>query len=195
MDPDGLTLACATRAEELAAIRGGARSTALVGLAATMAIPPGLLVSFGLAGALRDDLPCGTVIDATRIVDEEGEVLWEGGLLGVPGARPGTILSSRAVVDDPAERRRFGDRARADVADLESGPLALTGRLAGCLRVVSDTPRRRLHGLARTVGAEGKVAWPSLAGAFLRAPVGSSRAALDARRALRVLERVAGAIP
>ena len=95
MDADGVTLACATTAELRAARRAGRRS-ALVGLGAANGVPDGPLVSFGLAGALRDGLPVGTVLDATRVVAADGAVLWEGSALGVPGGRPGTILAVRA---------------------------------------------------------------------------------------------------
>jgi hypothetical protein len=75
MDADRVTLACATAAELRVARRTGARS-ALVGLGARNGVPEGPLVSFGLVGALRDGLAPGTVVDATRIVDVEGTVLW-----------------------------------------------------------------------------------------------------------------------
>jgi adenosylhomocysteine nucleosidase len=147
-------------------------------------VPEGLVVSFGLAGALRDGLAPGTVVDATRIVDVEGTVLWEGGPLGVPGAEPVTILAADGIVDDPAERRRLHDRTGADAADLESGPLARAGRLHGVLRAVSDTPDRRLNGLAAGIRQDGGYDWPALARAFAREPRAFARAASDARRAL-----------
>jgi hypothetical protein len=183
MDADGLTLACATSAEERAGRRAGAR-TALVGLAAGNGVPDGPLVSFGLAGALRDGLPTGTVLDATRVVDTSGTVLWEGEPLGVPGARPATILAAAEVVDDPAERRRLHERTGADAAALESGPLAQTGRLRGVLRAVSDTPERTLHGICASVTPAGAYDWPGLVRAFAREPRGFARAAADAKRAL-----------
>ena len=183
MDADRLTFACATSAERRVARRAGARS-ALVGLGARNGVPKGPVVSFGLVGALRDDLASGTVVDATRIVDVEGTVLWEGGPLGVQGAERVTILAADAIVDDPAERRRLHERTGADAADLESGPLARTGRLRGVLRAVSDTPDRRLNGIAGGVKREGGYDWPALVRAFVRDPRAFARAAADARRAL-----------
>ena len=183
MDADRLTFACATSAERRVARRAGARS-ALVGLGARNGVPEGPVVSFGLVGALRDDLASGTVVDATRIVDVEGTVLWEGGPLGVQGAERVTILAADAIVDDPAERRRLHERTGADAADLESGPLARTGRLRGVLRAVSDTPDRRLNGIAAGVKREGGYDWPALVRAFVRDPRAFARAAADARRAL-----------
>ena len=178
-----MTLACATAAELRAARRAGARAE-LVGLGARNGVPEGALVSFGLAGALRDGLAPGTVVDATRVVDIEGTVLWEGGPLGVPGAEAVTMLAADRVVDDPAERRRLHEQTGADAADLESGPLARTGRLRGVFRAVSDTPARPLDGIAAGVKADGGYDWPALAGAFARSPRSFVRAARDARHAL-----------
>jgi adenosylhomocysteine nucleosidase len=190
MDADRVTFACATAAEQRAARRAGVRS-ALVGLGAHNGVPAGPVVSFGLAGALRDGLAPGTVVDATRIVDVEGAVLWESGPLGVAGAEPVTILAADAVVDDPAERRRLHERTGADVADLESGPLARSGRLRGALRAIGDTPTRPLDGLASGVRPDGGYDWPALARAFAASPRRCVRSAADAQRALGRLREAA----
>jgi nucleoside phosphorylase len=118
-------------------------------------------------------------------------VLWEGPSLGVSGARAGTILAMDVIVDDPVRRRRLHERTGADAVDMESGALARTGRLAGVLRAVSDTPDRTLGGIAGAVGPGGRTAWGGLVLAFARAPCDFARAAGDARRALRRLEDVA----
>ncbi len=178
-----MTFACATGAERRVAKRAGVRS-ALVGLGARNGVPEGPMVSFGLAGALRDGLAPGTVVDATRIVDVEGTVLWDDGPLGIAGAEPVTILAADAIVDDPAERRRLHERTGADAADLESGPLARTGRLQGVLRAVSDTPARPLSGIAAGVKDDGRYDWPALARAFASSPRGFVRSAADAQQAL-----------
>ncbi len=177
MDAHGVTLACATAAE-LRAARRARVSSALVGLGASNGVPDGPLVSFGLAGALRDDLPVGTVLDATRVVGADGAVLWEGEGLRVPGGRPATIL---------AADRRTG----ADAADLESGPLARTGRLHGVLRVVSDTPDRPLGALVGGVKRTGGYNWLGVARALVRSP----RSALGAARALNRLGAAAKGWP
>ena len=95
MDVDGLTFACAMTVEERIARRLG--RTALVGLGASRGVPDGRLVSFGIAGALSADLPIGTVIDATRVVDESGTVLWEGGPLGAASSRGSDIAILRSM--------------------------------------------------------------------------------------------------
>jgi hypothetical protein len=185
---DGLTFAVATTAEGRAAKRAGLRAS-LIGLAGANGIPQGPLVSYGLAGALHAGLPCGTVIDATRIVDERGVTLWEGDGLDVPGAVGGTILATDRVIDDPDERRRLHEATGADAADLESGPLAQTGRLRGCLRAVSDTPDRTLGGICNAVKPEGTYDWAGMAKAFAQAPRPFARAAADGKRALDELAR------
>ena len=190
MDADGVTFACATTAERRVARRAGARP-ALVGLGAANGVPEGPVISFGLAGALRDGLLSGTVLDATRVVDPHGAVLWEGGPLGVDGAQAVTMLAADEVVDDPAERRRLHELTGADAVDLESGPLARSGRLQGVLRAVSDTPERQLNGISDSVSATGAYDWPGLARAFARRPRGFVRAAADAKRALDRLGAVA----
>jgi adenosylhomocysteine nucleosidase len=194
LDADGLTgrytYACAMAVEERVARRLG--STARIGLAAANGLPAeGRLVSFGIAGALRDDLEIGTVIDATRVVDEKGTTLWEGEPLGVSPARTGTILGASRIVDHPEERARLRAASGADAVDMESGALARSGRLAGCIRAISDTPSRGLGGLAAGATATGGVDYAGLLRGFLRAPRETARAALDARRALKSLERVA----
>jgi nucleoside phosphorylase len=189
VDADGLTFACAMTVEERIARRLG--QTALVGLGASSGIPEGRLVSFGIAGALSEELPIGTVIDATRVVDESGTVLWEGGPLGATRARTGTILGASRIVDDPAERARLHERTGADAVDMESGSLARSGRLVGCLRAVSDTPARRLGGVARGVKASGEIDYLGFLRGFLREPLVTARAAFGARRALKSLEALA----
>jgi adenosylhomocysteine nucleosidase len=187
---NGLTFACAMGVEERIARRLG--PTVRVGLGASNGVPAeGRLVSFGIAGGLDPDLDIGTVIDATRVVDETGSVLWEGPPLGVHAARPGTILGASRIVDRPEERERLREASGADAVDMESGPLARSGRLAGCIRAISDTPSRELAGLARGVKTNGDVDCLGLVRGFAGAPLATARAAGDARRALKSLEAVA----
>ena len=183
-----MTLACATKTEERVARKLGAR-TALVGIGARRALPEGQVVSFGLAGGLHDGLECGEVLDATRVVDADGTVLWEGGPLGAFGARTATILAVDEIVDDPAERRTLHERTGADAIDMESGTLARTGRLAGCLRAISDTPGRPLGPLTEVMDANGKLRPGGIVRA-LAAPRRTGRALADVRRALTRLEKV-----
>jgi hypothetical protein len=179
--------ACATAAEARAARKAGFRTTAVVGIGASRGVPAGRIVSFGVAGGL-DGLEIGTLIDATRIVAEDGTVLWEGQGLGISGARRGTILAIERIADDPAERARLRAATGADAVDMESGALAATGRLRGCVRAISDTPSEPLGPLAQAVTADGR---PRPLG-FLKAVVGHPSGTLHAlgnvRRALKALE-------
>ena len=143
-----------------------------------------------MAGALAPDVPVGTVIDATRVVDESGAVLWEGGPLGAAHARTGTILGASRIVDDPDERARLHARTGAEAVDMESGPLARSGRLVGCLRAVSDTPTRRLGGVAQGATAQGDVDALGFLRGFVREPIVTSRAVFGARHALKSLDAI-----
>jgi nucleoside phosphorylase len=154
VDADGLTFACATTAEERVAKRAGLRA-ARVGVNVANGVPAGRLVSFGLAGALRDGLGVGAVLDATRVVDEHGATLWEGGPLGVPGAQAATVLGSDVLVHDSVERRRLHESSGADAVDMESGVLARSGRLAGVVRVISDDVSSAIEGVDTTVHPDG----------------------------------------
>ena len=182
-----MTLACATKTEQRAARKTGAR-TVLVGIGARH-LPDEQVVSFGLAGGLHGGLACGDVLDATRVVDADGTVLWEGAPLGIQGARTGTIVAVDAVVDDPGERRRLHERTGADAADMESGALARAGRLAGCLRAVSDTPGRTLGPLGEVLDTDGRLRPAGIARALAR-PRRTGRALGDIRLALHSLQQV-----
>jgi hypothetical protein len=188
-----LTLACALEVEERAARKGGARAER-VGLHASLGLPEGPLAGFGLAGALVPGLPAGTLVSASRIVAEEGSVLWEGEPLPVPGAHPAVLCCAERVVDAPAERAALAERTGAVAVDMESGSLAASGRLAGVVRAISDGPDRPVGKLARASAPDGRTAWRAVIAAFLMEPARARRASLDARRALAALERAAGAL-
>ena len=189
MDADGLTFACATTAEERVARRLGL-DTVRVGVRAVNGVPAGRVVSFGVAGALHDGLAVGDVLDATRVVDAAGATLWEGGPLGVRGARRAIVLASDELVHDAAERRRLRESSGADAVDMESGVLAASGRLAGVLRAISDVPASAIEGVDTTVHADGRT---NVAGLLRWLAVKRGRAVRsirDALAALHALEEV-----
>ena len=188
MDADGLTFAVATTAEERVAKRLGL-STARVGVRAAAGLPGGRLVSFGLAGALSDELRVGDVLDATRVVDGTGVTLWEGAGLGVRGARPGTVLASDVLVHDAAERRRLHSASGAVAVDMESGVLARSGRLAGVVRAISDGLDSDVEGVDSTVHADGRTNVVGLL-RWIGTRRGSAMTSMrDAVRALNALEK------
>lgn len=190
MDTDRLTFACATTAEARVARRAGLHA-ARIGIRGAAGVPAGRLVSFGLAGALHDGLAVGDVLDATRVVDPAGATLWEGDALGVPGARAGTVLASPVLVADAAERRRLHETSGADAVDMESGVLAASGRLAGCVRSISDVPASSIEGVEATVHPDGRTDVLGLL-RWVAANRGSAvRSMRDALAALRTLRDAA----
>lgn len=190
MDAERLTFACATTAEARAA-RAAGLAAVRVGVGCANGVPEGRLVSFGLAGALHDELAVGDVLDATRVVDEGGATLWQGAPLGVPGARNATMLASTALVADAAERRRLRESSGADAVDMESGILAASGRLAGCLRAISDAAGESVAGVDGTVHPDGRTNVAGLVRWVLVRRLAALRSMRDAVTALRSLRRVA----
>ena len=190
---DQLTLACALAVEEDAARSGNARA-ARVGLQAGLPLPEGRLVSFGLAGALVSGLEPGTLVSARRIVDADGTVLWEQEPLRVPGALSAVVCDAGLVVDDPSALRELARETGAVAVDTESAALAATGRLAGVVRAISDTPERPVGRLAHAALPDGRTDWRAVARAFLAEPRATIRTALAAMRALASLRAAATAL-
>jgi len=188
-----LCFACATTAEERAARRAGLPA-ARIGVGGAAGLPEGRLVSFGLAGALHDGLAIGDVLDATRVVDAAGATLWEGAPLGAPGARAATVVASDVLVADAAERRRLHDASGADAVDMESGVLAASGRLAGCLRSISDVPASSIDGVDSTVHPDGRTDVVGLLRWIAHRRGAAIRSMRDALVALRTLEHAAGGL-
>ena len=189
MDADGLTFACATSAEERLARRLGLNAVR-VGVSVANGVPEGRLVSFGLAGSLGD-LHVGDVLDATRVVDENGATLWEGPGLDVPRARSGVVLGGDALVYDAAERSRLREASGADAVDMESGALARSGRLAGVLRAISDDAGSAIEGIDSTVHPDGRTNVPGLLRWTATRRGNAIRSMRDALRALKALEEAA----
>jgi adenosylhomocysteine nucleosidase len=188
VDADGLTFTAATTAEERVAKRIGLR-TVRIGLRGAAGLPDGDLVSFGLAGALADELRVGDVLDATRVVDAAGTTLWEGAGLGVRGAKPGTVLGSDVLVHDAAERRRLREASGADAVDMESGVLARSGRLAGVVRAISDGIDSDVEGVDATIRDDGRTDVAGLLRWVARKRGNAIRSMRDAVRALSALQK------
>jgi nucleoside phosphorylase len=186
VDADGLTVACATTAEERVARRAGLNAVR-VGLGVANGVPEGRLVSFGVAGSLGE-LQVGEVLDATRVVDETGATLWEGPGLGVRGARTGVLLGGDVLVHDVAQRDRLRAASGADAVDMESGTLARSGRLAGVVRAISDDASSAVEGLDGTIHADGRTNVPGLIRWVATQRGDAVRSIRGALRALKALE-------
>ena len=148
-------------------------------------VPAGRLVSFGVAGGL-DGLAVGTVIDATRIVDEQGAMLWEGARprrRGRPGRerswpRAGSSTTRLSGVGCTSARAPTPSTWRAACSP---PPAAWTAAFARS----ATRPAEPLGPLAQAVTPDGR---PRPRG-FLRAlaaprPRGTLRALGNVRRAL-----------
>jgi hypothetical protein len=188
-----LMLACALAVEEKAARDGGARA-ARIGLGACLPLPEGRLVAFGLTGALVTGLAPGTLVTARRVVDADGTVLWEDEPLEVPGALTGVVCDAGSIVDDAAARRELADKTGAVAVDMESATLAATGRLAGVIRAVSDTPEEPIGLLAKAARPEGRTDWGIVLRALLNEPRQTLRTAVATKRALASLRAAATAL-
>jgi hypothetical protein len=186
VDADGLTFCCATSAEERVAKRLGL-TTARIGLGVANGVPEGRLVSFGVAGSLGG-LAVGEVLDATRVVDENGATLWEGDGLGARGARPGVLLGGSVLVSNAAERDRLRETTGADAVDMESGTLARSGRLAGVVRAISDDASSSVEGLDRTIHPDGRTNVAGLARWVVTQRSPAIHTIRGAMRALNALE-------
>ena len=158
-----------------------------VGLGARGDLPPGSLVSFGLAGALVDGLEPGTLVVGNRVVDESGGVLWEGEPPALSGARAVVVCAAGRIVDDAKERAELSRASNAEAIDLESGRLAASGRLVAVVRAISDSPARPAGRLAHAARPDGETDWTAVAVALLRAPRATVRTGLGGRAALRSL--------
>jgi hypothetical protein len=95
------------------------------------------------------------------------------------------------VVDDPVARRELAHESGAVVVDTESAALAATGRLAGVVRAISDTPERPVGRLARAAVPDGRTDWGAVVRALLAEPRATLRTAIGARRALASLRAAA----
>lgn len=155
---------------------GGVEADLEAGLEANTAGAVGI-VSFGLAGALRDGLDVGDWVVATRLigaVDAETDRAWRDAALGrLPRPRAGVAYADGRMMTSIAEKRRLGPIA--DIVDMESHIAAKVALRHGLpfavIRCVSD---RADHLLPPTVQASmkpgGGIDGLAMLGSLLRQP-------------------------
>ena len=115
-------------------------------------------------------------------------MLWEGEPLRVPGALAGGASAPPgASSTSPWRAASLRERTGAVAVDMESAVLAATGRLAGVVRAISDTPERPVGRLAHAARPTGAATWRVVARAVARRARATLRAASAARRALASL--------
>ena len=121
-------------------------------------------------------------------------MLWEDEPLRVPGALTAIVCDAGRIVDDPAERRELARSTGAAAVDTESATLAATGRLAGVVRAISDTPEQPVGRLAHAATRDGATDWRVVAQALTSEPRATLRTALATRQALASLRSAASAL-
>lgn len=163
------------------------------------------LVGFGLAGGLDPALRPGDLLLPDEVCLEDGTVIpvhagWRAALLA-RGLRAcgGRILASRAVVTDPASKRRLFERTGAAAVDMESGAVARSGLPFVVLRAVGDPARRAIPAAALAgVGPDGSVRPAAVALRLLAAPwqlPALLRLAADSRAGLEALRGAVTRVP
>lgn len=166
------------------------------------------LLSFGTGGGLRPELPAGTVVIATAIVDHAGNGIatdekWGAQLVEAltPPLRAvrAPVAGADRPVADVAAKAALGHSSKAAVVDMESHAVARVCASAGlpamAIRVIADPANRRLP---RSVVAALSAGSGPLARRVLMETRGRpgdlpglARLAVDYGQALRALRRVA----
>jgi adenosylhomocysteine nucleosidase len=167
------------------------------------------LVSFGICGGLDPALACGSVVLARAVATAEGtripvERHWHealGAALHEAGISTiiGDLIGLNAVVDGAARKLAMFLDTGAVAVDMESHLVARAAQAAGLpfvvLRVVADRAERDLPPAVLVgVDAEGRSALRPVLCSLARRPgqlPALIRVALDTRRALAVLRRLA----
>jgi adenosylhomocysteine nucleosidase len=160
------------------------------------------VISFGIAGALADDVPCGTWLVARSIFASDGwwpcDVEW---VARMKDRLPGAMIADLAGVDTPvmaaAAKRALHRSSRAVAVDTEShfaARIAATHRLPfAAFRVVADAARRDLPPVASVALApNGRIRGGAVLRSLARTPAQIPlllRTAADTRAALRALSR------
>ncbi|HLN22709.1 MAG TPA: nucleoside phosphorylase [Patescibacteria group bacterium] len=160
------------------------------------------MVSFGIAGGLRDDLRPGTLVVGEWVVSGEAvlacDEAWSLRLLGqLPGSIGGTVVGARQAVTTPAAKRRLARRWQAVSVDLESAAVARVCAQAGkpfaVLRAIADPVEREIPAPALAgLDLQGRMQPGAVAARLLRQPqhlLGLVRLGWDSRAALTALGR------
>jgi hopanoid-associated phosphorylase len=160
------------------------------------------LVSFGIAGGLREGLRPGTLVVGDWVVSGETvlpcDEAWSQGLLDqLPGAVGGCVVGARRAAATPAAKRRLARRWQAVAVDLESAAVARACTQAGkpfaILRAIADPVERPVPELALAgLDLHGRMLPGAVAARLLRQPqhlLGLVRLGWDSRAALAALRR------
>jgi adenosylhomocysteine nucleosidase len=136
---------------------------------------PPFLVLAGFSGALKAGREVGSLVLATKVLDEHGGAWpanWPAG--AAPGFERGPIVTADALVFDPARKVETGNRYGALAVDMESATAARLcydcGVPFGCLRAVSDDVDSQLSPTLVGLLRAGRPSFPGLLAAVIGRP-------------------------
>jgi hopanoid-associated phosphorylase len=131
------------------------------------------IVSFGCAGGLDPQIPCGSCVVAVEVLTPDGPVAadpdWTGALLArLPGAHAAALAGVDAPLATSAAKAQLWRTTGAIAADMESHAAALAARRHGlpfaACRVVLDPAWRGVPACALAGMDAAGAAWPVLRG-------------------------------
>ena len=163
----------------VAAVAGGGVETELEAKLEARAEGAIGIVSFGLAGALRDGLDIGDWVVASRLkgaIETETDPAWcDAALARLPGAQAGIAYADGRMIDSVADKRRIGVEAGASIVDMESHIAAKVARRHGLpfavIRCVSDRVDHTLpHAITVSMRPGGAIDGLAMLGSLLRRP-------------------------
>lgn len=137
------------------------------------------IVSFGLAGALRDGLDIGDWVIASHLAGATAAQIdpaWhDAALARLPGARTGIAYADGRMIDSVAEKRRLGIEADASIVDMESHVAASVALRHGLpfavIRCVSDRVDHLLpHAITVSMRPGGAIDGAAMLRSLLRRP-------------------------
>lgn len=183
-------------------VRGGDGSRLDVALEAALANGAHGLISFGIAGGLAPNAPCGTVAVATEVVHGEERYTcdpdWTLALLKkLPDALDGVFAGVSAPVTTPKAKAALHQSTGAITVDMESHKVARAAAKHGlpfaALRAISDPAERALPPSALVgMTADGQTNAGAVMRSLARRPQdlpGLIRAGLDVKTATAALLR------
>lgn len=198
--------ACLRGVPALALVTGGGDEAGLRRRIEAAADDASAVVSFGMAGALAEDLAVGDWVVADRligVVEAECAWAWRDALAAaLPGARVGGVFADGRMIATVAEKHALHDRTGALAVDMESHVAAAVAAERGLpfavVRCISDTAGRALpHAVTVAMRADGGVDRGAVAKSLLAHPrqafalAGTGWAFF---RAMRALQRGAAVI-
>ena len=193
-----ITEARTATGDQIHAVPGGGDATYLAAELDRLAPRAEAIVSWGLTGALRDDLAIGDWVIGTGVsggFDHDCDAGWQERVLAaLPGARTGRFHADGLLADAPA-KRALGSSGRVAV-DMESHIAARVAAAHGLpfaiLRVVSDRVDDEMPpAVLVSMGPKGRTDYARVAASLARHPAQVPAFAAFARHSvacLRVLK-------